>query len=854
VNAVAITDIVSTAAFLLAGVFALRASTERVGWPAKVLLCTCMCIYVFVSVANVLEHSGATASLDIYEDYAEILFFPFLLYFLYSMHIHKVLAQRERAEASLRAEHTKLEAVTRHVGIGLTIISRDHRTVWANDVLKELFGDVEGRPCYEVYRKHTAVCPTCELDRILDGSRERVVQELPGRDAQGNRNWSQIIATPVHDEQGNVVGALEAVVPITERRLAEEALREAELEKQTILDSLVEHVVHQDREMKILWANRSACESVGMTREQVIGRHCHELWGEQDEPCDDCPVMLAIRTGVPQNIEKTTPDGRSWSVHGYPVRDSSGTIIGGSEVTLETTERKRAEAALRDSEENLAITLESIGDAVVATDLVGRITRMNCVAEELTGWPAADAVGCPLCEVVQLIAADSREPLADPATEVLATRRVLDMTGQVILVARDGTERRIADSSAPIRDRNGHTVGAVLVFRDVTDRHHLQQELIHAQKMETVGRLAGGIAHDFNNLLLAIIGYSDMALNALDEGDPLYADIEEVRTAGQRAASLTRQLLAFSRKQVLQMRPVDLNQVIGEIDNMLRRVIGEDIELVTRLDPDIGIIEADPAQIQLVLMNLAVNARDAMPDGGTLTIETARRTLAEEDVRARADIEPGDYVFLTVSDTGDGIPDHVMAHLFEPFFTTKDVDKGTGLGLSTVYGIVKQHNGAVWADSEVGVGATFRICFPQVDGTPPPPAEDHDAADSGPAVGTLLVVEDEDVVRTLACDGLAEQGYTVLRAANAAEALRQAESHDGVLDLLLTDLIMPGMNGEQLYHQLARRRPEMKVVYMSGHAHDVIAHHGVLDPGIPFLAKPFSLAALRRTVREALKD
>ncbi|MGH9945533.1 MAG: ATP-binding protein, partial [Pyrinomonadaceae bacterium] len=390
------------------------------------------------------------------------------------------------------------------------------------------------------------------------------------------------------------------------------------------------------------------------------------------------------------------------------------------------------------------------------------------------------------------------------------------------------------------------------VARDVTERKGLEEQLRQAQKMEAVGRLAGGVAHDFNNLLTAITGYSDLSLRRLADNPAVRRNLEEVKKAAERAAGLTRQLLAFSRKQVLQPKVIVLNDVIHDMNKMLQRLIGEDVELRAELDPRLGRVKADPGQIEQVIMNLSVNARDAMPLGGRLTIATANATLTAEDARRHHYVQPGAYVLLSITDTGCGMDEETRKHIFEPFFTTKEVGKGTGLGLSTVYGIVKQSGGYVWADSEIGRGTTFRIYFPRVEA----PIRSDIVKDGDGALPqgeeTVLLVEDEDIVRELTHEFLEMSGYTVLEARNGRDAITICEQHDGPINLVLTDVVMPQMSGRELVERLAPLRPAMRVLYMSGYTDDQIVHHGVLSESKSFLEKPFTIQALARKVRAVL--
>jgi signal transduction histidine kinase/ActR/RegA family two-component response regulator len=379
---------------------------------------------------------------------------------------------------------------------------------------------------------------------------------------------------------------------------------------------------------------------------------------------------------------------------------------------------------------------------------------------------------------------------------------------------------------------------------------HLRQ----AQKMEAVGQLAGGIAHDFNNLLTAINGYSELALRKIGTDDPYRKNFEEIKKAGSRGASLTRQLLAYSRKQILQAKLLDLNSVVADMDKMLRRLIGEDIDLVTLLKPDVGEIKADPGQIEQMVMNLVVNARDAMPKGGKITIETGSAYLDEAYASRHPAVQPGHYTLLAISDTGTGMDAETKKHIFEPFFTTKEVGKGTGLGLSTVYGIVKQSGGSIWVYSEVGKGTTFKVYLPRVD--EPALTEEVNEARSAARLGceTVLLVEDEDTVRDLCKEILEENGYAVLVAPNGNEGVRVCKEFEGHIDLLITDVVMPQMSGRELAEHVTALRPDSRVLYMSGYTDDAIVRHGVLHDNADFIQKPFSPDSLALKVREVLDD
>jgi nitrogen-specific signal transduction histidine kinase/ActR/RegA family two-component response regulator len=390
------------------------------------------------------------------------------------------------------------------------------------------------------------------------------------------------------------------------------------------------------------------------------------------------------------------------------------------------------------------------------------------------------------------------------------------------------------------------------MVEDITERKRLEDQLRRAQKMEAVGQLAGGVAHDFNNLLMVIQGYSEVMLARLDPAEPLRKNAEEIQKATERAASLTRQLLAFSRMQVLRPKILDLNAVLAEMGKMLPRLIREDIELRIVPGASLGSVKADQSQIEQVILNLLVNARDAMPRGGKLTIETASAELNDEYARGHTGVRPGKYAMLAVSDTGVGMDSETQAHIFEPFFTTKELGKGTGLGLATVYGIVKQSSGWIWVYSEVGKGTTFKIYLPQVDERVQPPESSKTRSLAPGGTETILVVEDQDSIRELTREFLKGSGYTMLEARDGSEALQLAERYKGVIDLLVTDVVMPKMGGRELAHRLSAVRPLIKVLYMSGYAENSAAEPDILDQNSVWLQKPFPLDSLLHKVREVL--
>jgi PAS domain S-box-containing protein len=517
---------------------------------------------------------------------------------------------------------------------------------------------------------------------------------------------------------------------------------------------------------------------------------------------------------------------------------------------LHATELEREIADRRQAQEasaQLADIVQSSDDAIIGMKLDGTVVSWNGGAERIFGYSAVEAHGLPIADLFE-------RQRAGELREALSAIQKRSSVGryETVGVCKGGGSMEMAVTMSPILKSDGTLSGISAIVRDISAQKRLHQQLLVAQKMEAIGRLSAGVAHDFNNLLTVIGGYSGVLLSARSELDPEYPEIFEINRAAERATVLTRQLLTFSRRQITQPRLVDLNVIMAEMDRMLRRVIGEDVDLVTALDPAIGSVHADPGQLEQIIMNLAVNARDAMAEGGKLTIETANIDLAEGiSVRSSA-VPPGRYVVLAVTDTGTGMNSETQDRIFEPFFTTKEPGKGTGLGLSTVYGIVEQSGGSIVVYSEPGRGSTFKVFLPRVEKEAKKAAQSGPLAIPGKGTEVVLVVEDEDAVRNLICGILKRNGYTVLRARNGGEALLACEEHAGKIDLMISDITMPGMTGIELAQRLSTVRPEMKVLLMSGYAETAILHQQVVTPDVPFLEKPFVPQALARKVREVL--
>jgi two-component system cell cycle sensor histidine kinase/response regulator CckA len=531
-----------------------------------------------------------------------------------------------------------------------------------------------------------------------------------------------------------------------------------------------------------------------------------------------------------------------------PIRNDQGEVCGCLGILQDISERKRAEMALRESESRLRNLLENIQLIAVFLDTEGRVTYANDFLLQLLGYTREEMLSqnwFHLC-----LPPEEREPVQAIFLEGITEGRIPPEYENQILT-RSQERRLISWSNTVMRNTLGTVVGTASIGVDITDRRRLEAELLQAQKMESIGRLAGGIAHDFNNLLTAILGYTELARASALSDEEMRFCLENIHKAGQRAAELTAKLLGFARKQIISPREVNLNDLILDTDRILRRLIPEHIQLVTVLRAELGLVRLDPGQFQQILMNLVVNARDAMPFGGKITVETDNFRLQPDSPSPPGGIPPGDYVMLTVSDTGEGIREEVLAHIFEPFFTTKGVGKGTGLGLATCYGIVKQNNGAIWVESQVGQGATFRVCLPRVEKSAAPVLP---ALSPTRGTETILLAEDEPMVRDIAARTLREHGYRVLEAADGREAIEIANTTTETIHLLMTDLVMPHVGGGELAWRLQRFVPDLHVLYVSGYAEEPAVLEGLHLERAGFLQKPFTAESLLRRVRELLDE
>jgi PAS domain S-box-containing protein len=705
--------------------------------------------------------------------------------------LQREIAERELAEEALSASEAEHRSLFDNATMGIYRSTAEGKLIKANDAFAKMLG-------YDSAEEVLA----CDLERdmyFIPGERANLIAEkfptgsadgleILWKKKDGSKIWVHMNARAVLNDAGRPVFFDTCIHDVTKRVYAEASLQEANERALKDYEQLVERIA-------------ALGQTLGNARELTAIFGALRDFAVVSVPCDGLAIALYDQDRQTRHVAYCWTEGKEFDpkdVSEVPVRDGlAGRAIKSRRVLIDN---------------NYQLALQGTESVVPAGAQIAEQTSRSAMAAPMTVM--GRTVGC--VEVQANQSAGYRQEHA--------------------------TAMRMAASLAGTAVEN-----VTLIAREQAKEEQLRQ----SQKMEAVGQLAGGIAHDFNNLLTAITGYSELTLRDLDPASSSYAKITEVKKAGDRAASLTRQLLAFSRKQILQAKVLDLNTVIPEMEKMLRRLIGENISLQTSLDPQLGQVKADPGQVEQILLNLCVNARDAMPNGGLLTIQTTNVTLSQPYRNQQVFIRAGSYVMLSVSDNGCGMDAETQARIFEPFFTTKDLGKGTGLGLSTVYGIVKQSEGTIWVYSEVGRGTTFKIYLPRADESVAP--ADNARANLVPGGHeTILLVEDEEIVRALAREILETQGYEVLTATNGEEGLRVCHQFGGRIDLLITDVVMPNMSGRELAENVAGLRPETRILYMSGFTDDAIVRHGVLDDGVSFIQKPFSPDALAMKARSVL--
>jgi two-component system cell cycle sensor histidine kinase/response regulator CckA len=774
----------------------------------------------------------------------------------------KDITERKVAERTLREAESKYRNIYEGAIEGIYRTSIGGSALGANPALAKLLG-------YDSVEQYLTEMTDSGHQEWLDpDGRARYLHLLEQRDVirghecqlkrrDGTQIWVSLNSRRVCGEDGRVLYIEGFVEDIAARKTAEKERRQSDKRYKSLFDSMNEGValhklLHSNRTPQnyiLLEVNRRYEEILGVKREQVVDKLATEVYGTQDAPYLT-EYASVVQTGTPVQFETYFPPmDKRFIISVAPMGDDLFATI-----FFDITEQRKAEDLYKLLSENAA-------DVIWLWDLTeGRCVYVSPSVQHLRGFTPEELLAQSMDDAIpsdtyRMVVAETQNRVAavESGDEGARIR-----TNEVAFLRKDGTTVDTETVTKLLSDESGTVRHVLGISRDITERKSAQEEkaklendLRHAQKLESVGRLAGGVAHDFNNLLTVINGYSDLVLKRLKAPDPMRSYVEEIKKAGERAASLTKQLLAFSRKQIIEPVMLDLNTTIRDSVPMLQRLIGKDIALETHLGNSLGQVMADPDQVHQVLMNLLGNARDAMPEGGKLEITTRNVDLDEDSAASHPEASAGRHILMTVTDSGRGMDEATCQHVFEPFFTTKESSKGTGLGLATVYGIVKQSDGWIDVRSEVGVGTSFMVYLPRMDGRPLVEENGIVAATEGGGE-TILLVEDQEAVRSLAKATLRQHGFQVIDASDGQEAIAVAERYCGEIHLLLTDVVMPGMNGKELSERLKVSRPGLKVLFVSGYTASVISHGGVIDHGIAYMPKPFSPDGLAAKVRKVL--
>ena len=779
-----------------------------------------------------------------------------------------VAITRARLYGVVRESERRYRSLVEDVGEGIAVVDPDEIFVFANPAAEAMFGvprgTLAGRGLREFLSDEEYARARAETERRRKGERSAFEQNIIRSDGAVRR--IELTSTPHLAADGSFSGTFAVFRDITEYRALEQNLERERGRLLTLINSLPDNVYLKDAEGRFVLANRATAAFLGARDPADLVGHTEAAFlpGGLGEAMlrDDRAAIGEARSVIDrEELIPSAVGAHHWLLTTkVPLRDAAGRITGLVGIARDITKRKEAE-------EKLLNFIDQSPEAILLADEQGAVIEYNASAERLSGIPRGEAVGALIWDLFARGSPrdDERPPSAEPdeaplrAALATGTGAFLNRPIDVTLRRPDGTERQVQRFLFPIRTTRGWQIGTI--SHDMTEVRQTEkalraseEHLAQAQKLEALGRLAGGVAHDFNNVLTVIQGYADLLAAGLGDDSPHAPDVAEIGRAARRASDMTSQLLAFSRKQVMEPRVVRLDDVVTGMRATLPRILGEDIGVAYRTGAGPGSIRVDPGQIERVILNLAANARDAMPDGGTLAIETDAVTLGAAFAREHPEVPPGDYVVLAMSDTGTGIEPDVLPRIFEPFFTTKKPGRGTGLGLSMAYGIVKQSNGFIYCSSEPGRGATFTLYFPRQAGAAGGSAAVPFTADAERArgSGTVLMVEDEEGIRRLARTVLAARGYTVLTATDGVEALEISSECPGAIDLLVTDVVMPRMNGPELAGRMASLRPGIRVLYISGYAETALAHQGRLEPGVDLLQKPFDPDTLAERVRLAL--
>jgi PAS domain S-box-containing protein len=765
----------------------------------------------------------------------------------------EVITERKRAEEALRKSEERFRQIVENANEGIWAIDGQQRVVFVNQRIASILGyspeEMIGRGGDSFIFEEDLQDHNEKMKRRQRGESAAYERRLLCKD--GKAVWTIVSASPIMDAEGRFAGSFGMFTDITERKQAEEALRESEDRFRMLVESAPMGIFTTISSGKVLSINLAMARILGFpSPEEALERYTDlsaQMYVHAERRDEFLRVLRDFGRVEDFEFQARTAAGRiiwlSMNARVSERGEDGSFIIEG--FAIDITERKQAEENLRLSQARYRTLVENIPQRVLLKDRESNYISINQTYGRAFGLNPEDVIGKSDYDIHPRNLADKFRQEDRLVMETGESREFQEEN------VEDGKKRFLHKVKVPVRDSMGKIIGVLSAISDITERLQLEEQLRHSQKMEAVGRLAGGVAHDFNNLLTVIGGHTEMALTRIDKSNPLRDNLQEVKIAADRASSLTRQLLAFSRRQVMEIQVLNLNTVIRDTEKMLRRLLGEDVAVITQLSENPGLVKADPGQIEQVLTNLAVNARDAMAQGGRLVIATDNLEITEGDDPTHIGLKPGRYVRISVSDTGHGMNPEVMSKIFEPFFTTKEQGKGTGLGLSTVFGIVKQSGGEIRVHSELEKGTTFGIILPRVEEAESV-IERKDLKEPPRGAETVLIIEDEKSVLKMATQLLKNQGYQILAAHGSEDAMRVFEEHSGPIDLVLTDVVMPVCRGPALVERLKQLRENFKVLYMSGYTDGGVGDLGVLRRGDNFIQKPFTLESLAGKVRSVL--
>jgi PAS domain S-box-containing protein len=784
-----------------------------------------------------LDSLGIWFSLSVYSSERE-----------YFVAVFDNITERKQAEDALRESEERYRAVFENAAVGIDTLDRDGRIVQVNPALCNMLGydedELKELTFEEITYPDDRQISKQNLESLTIGEKDLYRLEKRYLRKDGEIVWAELSTSAIKDTNGNHAGMVAVIADITGRKRAEEALRLSEAQKTAILNGITTNIALVNDKLEIQWVNKTGAESVGRSPEEMIGTTCHSLWADPERPCENCPTLKAFQTKKSEETIMTTPDGRVWNERGEPVLDDRGNLIGVVELAQDITEYKR----LTEQEKRLVTAIEQAAEGVVITDATGIIQYVNPAEEKISGYSSGKLIG----QGADIFKSDKHSE--DFYTNMWATIKAGKVwTGRFIKKRKDGTEYHEDATISPVYDKFGNLTNFVAVKHDVTKQIQLQEQIFQAQKMEAIGTLAGGFAHDLNNKLQVISGYVELILFNKELPETVKSELGVIKKTVDSSTELIKGMMVFSRKTPTELQPIDLNRLATQTRAMLTQSIPKMIEIDLLLADDLWAIKASPNQVDQILMNLAINARDAMPDSGKITIKTQNITIDEEYCRLNPLAKPGKYVLITVSDTGVGMNKETASHIFEPFFTTKEAGKGTGLGLAVVYGIVERHGGRIICNSEPSVGTTFTIYFPAIEEVP----EEQYSEKKEPPKGkgeTILLVDDEPNFLEIASRQLTGANYKVITASNGKEALDFYEKHREQVNLIILDLIMPKMSGGECLQALLRMDPMVRVLVVSGAQMMGMDENMKASGAKGLVKKPFDMSHLLEKIRKIIDE